>query len=113
MIDIVNLTLKQLLEIAALIPQQTTQAPCPYPVGENVFIRTVTHHYTGRLVAVGPQELVLQDAAWIADDGRFAEALRSGTLNEVEPFPDGNVVIGRGSVIDCCRWAHPLPRTTK
>ena len=63
-------------------------------------IRTVTMIQTGRLIAVYPQELVLEDAAWIADTGRFADALKSLNFNEVEPFPDGPVFIGRGSVID-------------
>lgn len=44
-------------------------------LGEAVFIRTATHHYTGRLVAVDETFLHLDDAAWIADDGRFADCL--------------------------------------
>lgn len=73
----------------------------PWNVGKNYFIRTVTHHHTGRLVAVYPAELVMEDAAWIADDGRFADALKNETFNEVEPFPSGRqIIIGRGSVID-------------
>ena len=43
----------------------------PYNIGANYFIRTVTHHHTGKLVQVTSQELVLVDAAWIADDGRL------------------------------------------
>jgi hypothetical protein len=78
----------------------------PYTIGP-VFIRTVTHHYTGRLVEVWPTELVLTDCAWIADDGRFSEAMASGKLNEVEPFPDGRVVIGRGAILDCHRAWRP------
>jgi hypothetical protein len=42
----------------------------------------------------------LEDAAWIADTGRFADALKSGKFNEVEPFPDGQVIVGRGAIID-------------
>jgi hypothetical protein len=30
----------------------------PYVIGEAYFMRTVTHHYTGRLVAVYDNELV-------------------------------------------------------
>lgn len=78
-----------------------------------MFIRTVTHHYTGRLVAVHEKELVLEDVAWIADSGRFADALKSGNFNEVEPFPDGPRIIGRGAVIDAGVWPHALPRTQK
>lgn len=74
--------------------------PGPWEVGKIYLIRTVTMIDTGRLVAVGPQELVLEDAAWIADTGRFADALRKAEFGEVEPFPDGRVIVGRGSVID-------------
>ena len=84
-----------------------------WEIGENYFIRTVTHHLTGRLFSVTPSELVLVDAAWIADDGRFNEALRTGKLNEVEPFPAGRVIVGRGSLIDACIWSHDLPRAAK
>jgi hypothetical protein len=85
----------------------------PYKIGENYFIRTVTFHYTGKLTAVYAQELVLEDAAWIADDGRFADSLDKGSFNEVEPYPVGQVIIGRGSVIDATTVTFPLPRKQK
>ena len=71
-----------------------------WKIGQADFIRTVTYHLTGRIVKVTPHELVLTEAAWIADDGRFAEFLRTGEAQEVEPFPDGEVIVGRGSLID-------------
>ena len=74
--------------------------PGPWEIGKIYLIRTVTMIDTGRLVAIGPQELVLEDAAWIADTGRFADALKKAEFGEVEPFPDGRVIVGRGSVID-------------
>lgn len=80
--------------------------------GRNVFIRTVTHHYTGRLVAIEKQWLTLEDAAWIADDGRFADCLANGTPSEVEPFP-GGCVIAAGAVLDVSPWDHDLPRVQK
>ena len=79
-----------------------------------VFIRTVTHHYTGRLLAVFPLELVLTDAAWIAEDGRFMDAIATGEFSEVEPYPDGaEVVIGRGAIVDATVVSWPLPRAQK
>ena len=73
----------------------------PYEVGKKYFIRTVTHHYTGELVQVYEHELVLTDAAWIADDGRFQSALETEEFKEVELFPKGkNVIIGRGAILD-------------
>ena len=86
----------------------------PYEIGENYFIRTVTHHYTGRMTKVYEHELVLVDAAWIAEDGRFTDAVTKGTYSEVEPFPEGRqVIIGRGSIVDAITITHPLPRTQK
>ncbi len=69
---------------------------------------------TGRLVAVFPSELVLEDAAWIADTGRYADFL-SGKIepNEVEPFPKGKTIIGRGSLIDAARFQKELPLSQK
>lgn len=86
----------------------------PWKIGQAYFIRTVTHHYTGRLVAVHPLELVLADAAWIADDGRFMQAVADGAFNEVEPFPAAaEVIIGRGSVVDATPVSFNLPRKQK
>jgi hypothetical protein len=85
----------------------------PYYVGKTYFIRTVTHHYTGVLKKVFRQELVLVDAAWIADDGRFANAVKDGSFNEIEPFPDGEVVIGRGAILDAYAISFKAPRTQK
>ena len=84
----------------------------PFQKGKNYLIRTVTHYYTGRLVAIFEKELVLEDAAWIADTGRFATALKSGNLNEVEPM-EGPVVVGRGAIIDASIWKHALPNQQK
>lgn len=83
-------------------------------LGQAYFIRTVTHHLTGRLVAIDEHELTLVDAAWIADSGRYADAMRTGTLNEVEPYPAGTLVaVGRGSIVDATAWAHELPKEQK
>jgi hypothetical protein len=81
-------------------------------LGKNVFVRTVTHHHTGRLTAYDRRFLQLDDAAWIADNGRFSEMLTTGEPNEVEPFP-GRCLVAIGSLIDVCAWDHPLPRVTK
>ena len=86
--------------------------------GKPVFVRTVTHHYTGRLGSLGePTQphlfIELTDAAWIADDGRFADALKDGKLNEVEPYPDGPVLLGLGAILDISEWHHDLPREQK
>jgi len=84
-----------------------TESPsAPWSIGKLYLIRTVTNFLLGKLTHVGPQELVLEDCAWVASTGRFNEAVRSGHLDEVEPYPDGPVIVGRGSIVDACIWAH-------
>jgi hypothetical protein len=79
------------------------------PVGENVIIRTVTHYFTGRVAGESERWIALEDAAWVADTGRFAEALRTGKLSEVEPYP-GSCLVAIGAVVDVAPWPHSLPR---
>ena len=81
-----------------------------FELGKCYFVRTVTYHYTGRLVSVTESDLVLDEAAWIADSGRFSNAIATGSLSEVEPYP-GKVILSRGAIVDACEWNHMLPRT--
>ncbi len=86
----------------------------PLRVGNKVFIRTVTHHYTGMIVGLDKQEILLRDAAWIADDGRFHTAMATGALDEIEPYPDAvTVSINRGALLDANDWLHDLPRAVR
>ena len=85
----------------------------PWRIGENYLIRTVTMITTGRLVAVYPLELVLVDAAWIAETKRYADSIKEGDFKEVEPYPDGQeVFVGRGALIDAT-IIPTLPRIQK
>jgi len=111
--EIDNLTIKEIKHIQSLL-KDPSEGTHPYEIGKNYFIRTVTHHLTGRLIKVTAKELVLEQAAWIADDGRFHDVLKTGKLNEVEPFPqDTPVIVGRGSLIDAVVWKHALPLEQK
>lgn len=110
--NIDDLTLGQLKQIQALAAPNQQGGETAFEVGRQYFIRTVTYHHTGRLAAIYPNELVLEDAAWIADSGRFADALASGNFNEVEPFPNP-VIIARSSIVDATEFEGALPRTQK
>lgn len=83
-----------------------------WKVGQNYFIRTVTMHTVGKLVAVNDKELLLENASWIADSGRFHNALRDGTFDEIEPFVN-DVIISRSAVIDATVFSHELPKSQK
>jgi hypothetical protein len=111
--DVNELTIGQARELAALVGGGEKTAAHPWVIGENYFIRTVTMAQTGKLVAVHAQELVLVDAAWIADTGRFAQAVKNADFAEIEPFPDKvNVIVGRAAIIDAVRIDR-LPRSQK
>ena len=112
--DIDNLTVKEIKHIQSLVRGPSENSAGRWRVGKNYFIRTVTHHLIGTLIAVTPKELWLKDASWIACDGRFMQMLKDGVLDEVEPYPDGmEVPVGRGALIDAGEWNHSLPRTQK
>jgi|WetSurMetagenome_2_1015567.scaffolds.fasta_scaffold115634_2 hypothetical protein len=73
----------------------------PVKVGDKVMVRTVTYHYTGEIADVSAWPFVrLTKAAWIADSGRFMDALVTGNFKEVEPFPRGTTVNWM-TVVDC------------
>ena len=110
--DIGELTINQAKELAQMFPSPQQRQSHSFQVGKAYLIRTVTMHYTGRVIAVTDSDVVLEDAAWIADTGRFADSLASGTLNEVEPYP-GRVAVCRGGMIDFAEWSHELPRRQK
>lgn len=109
-----DLTIGQAKELASIF-QSGTSPHHPYKIGEIYLIRTVTMTLCGKLKWVGDKELVLEFASWIADTGRFSDALKNVTvLDEVEPFPEGDVIIGRGAIVDAVipAW-NELPRGKK
>ena len=83
-----------------------------FEVGKAYLIRTVTMHYTGRVIRVTDSDVVLDDAAWIADTGRYGSCLVSGEFGEVEPYTHP-VAVSRGCLVDFTEWVHPLPRKAK
>ncbi len=95
--------MKDLKDLVALLNYMTEpeeHVAGPWELGKKYQIRTVTMTLTGKLIFVGDKELVLKDAAWIADTGRFSDALEDQSkYSEVEPFRE-NVIIGRGSIVD-------------
>ena len=81
-------------------------------VGEKFYFRTVTYHLTGRVKKViAGHILELECAAWIADSGRFMQAIREGRLNEVEPV--GRAFVNLDTVSDFFPWKHKLPTEQK
>lgn len=110
--NINELTIGQAREIAAMFNTGKPAESHPFEIGQPYLIRTVTMANAGTVVAVHPTEIVLRDASWIADTGRFSDAIKSAEFSEVEPFPDGEVIIGRGAIIDAVR-INKVPRSQK
>ncbi len=88
----------------------------PLSIGGLVLIRTVTHYHVGRVIALrticGCGFVELEAASWIADTGRFSDALTSGVFNEVEPFKN-SVLVGLGAIVDATAWDGPIPLCKK
>jgi hypothetical protein len=80
----------------------------PFEIGAVYLIRTVTMIQVGRVVAACAQWVMLEDAAWVADTGRFSDALKKWQFNEVEPFPDGLVGVSCGSIVDFVKGKEVL-----
>lgn len=113
--NIEEITIRQAREIIAMFGNvgiQVNRGSTAFEIGKSYFVRTATYHGTGRLIAIYPQELVFEDAAWIADSGRFSNALKTGVYLEVEPFHQ-DWIVSRGAIIDATELTSPLPRETK
>lgn len=110
-LNINDLTIGQIREISCLLSPKGESSF--FKIGKAYLIRTVTMINTGEVVAVNDQEILLKSAAWIADTGRYYDALSKGELKEVEPYPNGVCIIGRGAIVDAAEWTNDLPRSQK
>lgn len=113
MMSDLKVKLSDLINIASLLrgensSEENSPTDKVWTVGKKYFIRTVTMHTVGELILVTDKELVLKNASWVADSGRFNNALKTGELEEVEPFVN-DVIVNRSSLIDATIWDHDLP----
>ena len=76
-------------------------------VGEQYFFRTITFHLVGKIEKRIGNFFLLSGASWVADSGRFMNAIKEGTLSEVEPV--GMAMININAITDCFPWVHKLP----
>ena len=80
-------------------------------VGQKFFFRTVTYHSVGKVVKFVGDFIELETASWVADSGRFMDAIKSGSLNEVELV--GAMFVNIKSIVDFFPWKHDLPTEQK
>ena len=79
-------------------------------IGKRYFLRTVTYHVVGEVIGVFGTFIQLKNASWVADSGRFMDAILNGNLNEVEPIKNIVWNVNMSTVVDFGLWKHPLPR---
>jgi len=101
------LTLDEIKELITSLKASNTSSDHVFTVGERYLIRTVTMFIVGKLEQVTENELVLSSASWVADTGRFNDALKNGSFTDVEPFIN-DVIVGRRALIDATIWNHKL-----
>jgi len=104
--------IKQYEKLQVPFKIQYEKLEVPFKIGDAYFIRTVTYHMTGRVKAIVGQFLVLEDGAWIADSGRFMDAINKGILSEVEPV-EVDMFVNINSITDAFLWKNKLPREQK
>jgi hypothetical protein len=80
-------------------------------IGLTVFVRTVTYHWVGKVVKMIGGLLELKDAVWVADSGRWMQAIKDGTLNEYEET--GRTFVKMDAVVDITPWNHKIPKGQK
>ena len=80
-------------------------------IGGKYFFRTVTYHMVGKVEKIVGGFAILKDASWVADSGRFMQAIKDGTLKEVEPV--GQCGVNLSTVVDWFPWSHKLPKEQK
>lgn len=108
-----------LINLIKIIDSPKTGSPTKkeehfFQIGQNYFIRTATMALLGKLEQVGDKELVMSNASWVADSGRFHLFL-NGKMDdscEIEKFKN-DVIVGRGALIDCTIWGNELPAESR
>lgn len=87
-----------------------------YEVGKSYLIETVTKYYLGRVKEITDYEIVLENAAWIADTGRYSTALEKGLEgidnSEIEIITNNPAITITGIIMGV-EYSHKLPTTTK
>lgn len=73
-----------------------------FEIGESYFIRTVTYHFTGRVIDIAEGFVFMEDVAWIADSGRFTDFIKGEQPQSMESeiYGDKTVAVNISSIID-------------
>ena len=80
-------------------------------IGKKLFIRTVTFHFVGEVTKVFGSFLQMKNTVWVADSGRFMQAIKEGSLKEYEEI--GDWFVNLETVSDFGEWKHSIPKGQK
>ena len=87
--------------------------PTPFIKNKNYLIRTITMCDVGRCVEVVGNFLIMENASWIADTGRFNECLVDPLkFNQIEPFKHP-IYINLNAIVDATPYPYELPLEPK
>jgi hypothetical protein len=85
-----------------------------FEIGQKYLIRTVTMILVGECVADYADAVGLKRASWIADTGRYQQAVATGVFSEVELYPaDKEVFVFKGGIIDGFSADFELPSSQR
>ena len=86
-------------------------------IGQNYLIRTITMIYTGKIKAIKGDEVLLENACWIAETTRWTDCLKAcevdadTAFNECEPYIN-DVIVYKGTFLDITKISK-LPTLQK
>lgn len=83
--------------------------PVPFIIGKKYIIRTITMINVGRLVSIVGNFLILDDASWIADAGKWGECLTKPEGIRVSEKYRKPVYISIDAIVDATEWELELP----
>jgi hypothetical protein len=69
-----DLTIGEAKKLVSIFSNNETTKTHSLKIGEIYLVQTVTNYYSGRLLSVTDTDIVLGDAAWIADTGITRES---------------------------------------
>ncbi|MBA2720759.1 MAG: hypothetical protein H0U52_16190 [Chloroflexi bacterium] len=82
-------------------------------VGQNYLFMTMTFYWTGRVVAITPADITIDDAAQVFDTGELETTLKSGEVNICQAIPGGTLVTIPRNGTTAIEWKPNLIRKSK
>lgn len=88
----------------------------PFKIGTAYLFRTIGYHWLGRVKAQCGKFLVLDEATWVADTGRYNEAVQGRiaelSSSELEPACR-DVILNTDHITDATEYPFQIPRGVK